>query len=34
MPSVILFRPEGVAGVPGIINPRGAPRPPAEPAPA
>jgi branched-chain amino acid transport system permease protein len=32
--AVILFRPEGVAGVPGIIQPRGAPRSPAEAEPA
>jgi branched-chain amino acid transport system permease protein len=34
--AVILFRPEGVAGVPGIIQPRGAPRPAVErePVPA
>ena len=32
--GVILFRPEGIAGVPGIISPRGAPRPPSEPATA
>ncbi len=30
--AVILFRPEGVAGVPGIIQPRGAPQP-VPPAP-
>jgi branched-chain amino acid transport system permease protein len=32
--AVILFRPEGVAGVPGIIQPRGAPRSPADAKPA
>jgi branched-chain amino acid transport system permease protein len=32
--AVILFRPEGIAGVPGIIQPRGAPKPKTDPAPA
>ena len=32
--GVILFRPEGVAGVPGIIQPRGAPRPRPDAAPS
>lgn len=29
--AVILFRPQGIAGVPGLIQPRGAPRPPERP---